>query len=94
VNHVRVEFTQEPGNLRIVPQKQEIELVVAVEGKFGGSAPQLDTRHRAIHRSFAPRSGVHEEKLKAVFPRERGKLAAGVRHAVNFAVRAGKQRYP
>jgi hypothetical protein len=37
---------------------------------------------------------VHEEKLKAVFPRERGKLAAGVRHAVNFAVRAGKQRYP
>jgi hypothetical protein len=35
---------------------------------------------------------VDHQKLEAVFPREVGKLAAGVRHAVNFAVGAGKQR--
>jgi len=73
-----------------VPQEQEIELVVAIEGELDPAAAKLNSGNRSIRYDFVARARVNQKEWESVFFGIRGKLLAGIRNTVYFAVRARK----
>ena len=94
LNDIRAEIPDHLQNPLVMPQEQKIEFVVAVEREFHPAAGQLHSGKSSICYHFATRAGVNHEEIESVFLCECGKLPAGIRDAVNFAVGARKQRNP
>jgi hypothetical protein len=73
-----------------VPQEQKIELVVAIERELYSAAAKLNSGKRSIRYDFVARARMNQEEWKFVFFCICGKLPAGIRDTVYFAVRARK----
>jgi hypothetical protein len=93
VNDIRVEIAQDPRKLGVLPQEQKVELVVAVERKSDPAAAQLHSGDGSIRNHFVTRARVNQEECESAFSCELGKLPAGIRDAVNFAVGAREERH-
>jgi hypothetical protein len=64
--------------------------MVAVEGKPSATSAELNSGQGSIRHYFVLRAGMNQEKWESAFFRECGKLSAGVRDTIDFAVRARK----
>src|SRR5271166_6174124 len=80
----------EPADFRqravIVPPERQVKPVVLVERKAEGAPPESDAPHGALGLSLVLRPAADNQEAESALLRERFKLAAGVRHPVDFVI--------
>src|SRR4029077_12354669 len=67
--------------------------VVAIEGKLSAASGKLNSGQGSIGHYFVDRASMNQQKWESAFFRECGKLSAGIRDTVDFAVGAREKRH-
>lgn len=92
VDDIRIEPAYRSGDPAVVAPECKIETMLLVQVKSDWPATAGDACRRAIQMNAVLCAAADDQEGEPAFSRERLKLAAGVRHAVDFLVSVGKVR--
>ena len=91
MNQVRLEAVENFADQRNVAQKGGVEAKILFQGKGHKAARQLQRPYVSVFfEGIGAVAGTHAQEGQIVPPGERLKMAAGMRHSVDFVERVGE----
>src|SRR5580692_3597352 len=92
VDDIRAEFANRLLDEIVVPPESQVEAMMLVQRETDWPATPRHARDGAVRLNLVLCSPANSQEGESAFLRVRLKLAAGVRHAVDFAVGVRKER--